>query len=389
MLLLQQPAYILAVLMLAIVLCEWLSAKKYFKQVGTAVMLILVAAILANLKIIPSSHNAPPLYEHIFTYAAPLGIFFLLLEVKLKDLKYAGLPMLSMFLLGSFTTLVGVAVSYWLIQPQTHHIHMANAVAGMYTGTYIGGSANLNAVALQYGVNKDGTLFAAINAADNIVTTPWMLATIMLPPLLQKLFPRKKVIAPALIKDREQNSIKQNSLLNSFATVHLKDISLLLAIGFGSLMISNGLSFIYPAIPSIITLTTLALIFAQLPFVQNLNGGKLMGLLLLMLFLAVIGAYCDLHALFASGNAALTLLVWVFSIVIIHAILLFTIGGLFKQDWDIISIASNANIGGSASAPVCAVSLGRTDLQLPGLLAGSIGNAIGTYLGFMIAELLK
>ena len=69
--------------------------------------------------------------------------------------------------------------------------------------------------------------------------------------------------------------------------------------------------------------------------------------------------------------------------------ILFFIGGIFKQDWDIISIASNANIGGATSAPVCANSIGRPDLQLPGLIAGSVGNAIGTYLGILVAELLK
>jgi uncharacterized membrane protein len=36
-----------------------------------------------------------------------------------------------------------------------------------------------------------------------------------------------------------------------------------------------------------------------------------------------------------------------------------------------------------------AISIGRGDLRLPGILAGSLGNAIGTYAGFVIAELLK
>jgi hypothetical protein len=33
--------------------------------------------------------------------------------------------------------------------------------------------------------------------------------------------------------------------------------------------------------------------------------------------------------------------------------------------------------------------IGRGDLRLPGILAGSLGNAIGTHAGFVIAELLK
>ncbi len=108
-----------------------------------------------------------------------------------------------------------------------------------------------------------------------------------------------------------------------------------------------------------------------------------------MLFLAVIGAYCDFWALMSAGDVAGVLLVWVTIIVFLHGAIIFGIGGLLKQDWDIIAIASNANVGGATSAPVCAASLGRPDLQLPGLLAGTIGTAVGTYLGIAVAEILK
>jgi uncharacterized membrane protein len=148
-------------------------------------------------------------------------------------------------------------------------------------------------------------------------------------------------------------------------------------------------AFYSKGVPSILVLTTLALIFAQLPFVQKLQGSRIIGFLLIMLFLAVVGAYCDFKALIDSGAVAGILLLWVTMIVFIHGLLIFSIGGLLKQDWDIVSIASNANIGGATSAPVCANSIGRPDLQLPGLLAGSVGNAIGTYLGIFVAEWLK
>lgn len=383
----QQPAYIIAVLLLLVVFSEWLAKKSFFKHIGSVLIVIIAAAILANCKIIPSSGNAPALYNQIFTYAAPLGIFFLLLEVKLKDLRLAGLPMLIMFFIGSAATITGVIIGYWIFSPQHHHIGKAYAVAGMYTGTYIGGSANLNAIALQYGVNKDGTLYAAVNAVDNILTTIWIFMTMLLPPIFQRILPRKKNTPP------EMKNLSEEELRNLVSGVKtettIADISLLLALGFGTMFISWLLTKYIPQIPSILTLTTLALLLAQIPFVQKLKGGKLMGLLLIMLFLAVIGAFCDISALLQSGEVAGILLIWDTVLISIHGIIIFTIGGLFKQDWDIVSIASNANIGGAISAPVCASSLGRPDLQLPGLLAGSIGNAIGTYLGILVAEFLK
>lgn len=377
------PVYIAAVLFLLIVFSEWLGKRKYFRPLGSALIVILAAAILANIHVIPSSRNAPALYQQIFTYVAPLAIFYLLLDVKLKYLRYAGLPMLILFISGSLFSMVGVVTGYYIIAPQ-HHMHDAFAVAGMYTGTYIGGSANLNAVGLQYGVNKDGTLYAAVNAVDNIISTLWIMVTIVLPPLLYKLFPRNRSIVA-----QHTDEAAMDELVSEKEEVTVKSISLLLAIGFGALFLSNLLSKYIPQIPSILTLTTLALVLAQLPAIQKLKGGKVMGYFLILLFLAVIGAYCDIHALTESGQLAMILLSWVTIIVLIHGILLFTIGGLFKQDWDIISIASNANIGGTATSAVLATTLGRPDLRLPAILAGSLGNAIGTYAGVLIAELLK
>jgi len=383
----QQPLYILTVLLLLILFSEWLAERKFFKHIGSVLLVIILAAISANLNIIPSSTNAPPLYDGIFHYAAPLGIFFLMLQVKLRELKLAGLPMIMMFLIGSATTIAGVIIGYEILSPQRHGIHLSYAVAGMYTGTYIGGSANLNAVAVAYGVNKDGTQFAAINAADNIITGVWMMMTLILPSIFQRYFPRKRRIA-AQFENLSDEELRTR-MLQPANNIRLKDITLLLALGFGTMFISEQITNYFNAVPSILVITTLALVFAQLPFVQRLQGTKLIGFGLVMLFLAVVGAYCDINALIRNGSVAATLLMWVVLIVFIHGALILLTGGFLKQDWDIVSIASNANIGGATSAPVCANSIGRPDLQLPGLLAGTIGNAIGTYLGVFVAEILK
>jgi uncharacterized membrane protein len=383
----REPAYLIAVLLFVVAFSEWLGKKRYFKYVGSALLVIIFGAILANLKIIPSSTNSPNLYNQIFEYAAPLGIFYLLLDVKLNDLKKAGLPMLMMFLLGSLATVAGALISYLIISPQNHQIPKAFAVAGMFTGTYTGGSANLNAVGLEYDMNKNGTLYAAINAVDNIVGSVWILLTILLPIVFQKLFPRKRNIPKGMesLSDVELRAL----MSNSDSKINILDISILIAIGFFTLFLSRLLSVYLPQVPSIITLTTIALVLAQFSFIQKLQGAKVMGLILLLLFLAVIGAFCDIEALIKSGDIAFTLLRWDITLIVIHGLILFGIGGfIFKIDWDIIGVASNANVGGAASAPVCAASLGRKDLELPGLLAGSIGTALGTYLGLWVAHIL-
>jgi uncharacterized membrane protein len=122
--------------------------------------------------------------------------------------------------------------------------------------------------------------------------------------------------------------------------------------------------------------------------VQKIPGAKLLGLFCVYLFLAVIGAFCELAALGEIGAMAGVILLFTTTIVFVHGLLIFLVGGWLKQDWALTSIASQANIGGPSSAMALAKSLGRSDLILPSILVGTLGSGLGTYLGFLVAEVL-
>jgi uncharacterized membrane protein len=375
---------ILAVLFLNIVVAEWLNTKAFFKHVGTGLMVIILTAIVANLGIIPASTPATPLYDGIFAYIAPLSIFLMLLNINLNSLKKAGKPMLIMFLIGSVATVIGTLVAMWATNGKTKIGELYYALGGMYTGTYIGGSINFNAVALHYGVSQQGTLFSAATVADNIITAIWVIATLALPQLLNKLYPRKK-----LMEISDESKAETNNYTSDTESVRPFDLAFLLLISFTGISLSAWLSSQIPQIPNILWLTTIALILAQFEIVNNLKGHKLLGLLGIYLFLAVIGAYCDVPALLKDGQLAITLMIFVSILVGIHGIIIYGMGALLKQDWDIVSIASQANVGGSASALALSRSLNRNDLTLPGILVGALGNATGTYWGILVAEFIR
>jgi uncharacterized membrane protein len=375
---------ILAVLFLNIVVAEWLNTKAFFKHVGTGLMVIILTAIVANLGIIPASTPATPLYDGIFAYIAPLSIFLMLLNINLNSLKKAGKPMLIMFLIGSIATVIGTLVAMWATNGKTKIGELYYALGGMYTGTYIGGSINFNAVALHYGVSQQGTLFSAATVADNIITAIWVIATLALPQLLNRFYPRKK-----LMDISDENKAETNNYTSDTESVRPFDLAFLLLISFTGISLSAWLSSKIPQIPSILWLTTIALILAQFKIVNNLKGHKLLGLLGVYLFLAVIGAYCDVPALLKDGQLAIILMVFVSILVGVHGLIVYGMGALLKQDWDIVSIASQANVGGSASALALSRSLNRNDLTLPGILVGALGNATGTYWGILIAEFIR
>lgn len=384
----KDPLFILAILALNIVICEWLNRHTVLRHLGTTLLVILFTAVVANLGVIPSASEGSALYNGIFSYVAPICIFFLLLGVNLGQLRTVGLPMLMMFVVGSVATAIGALVAVQVIGGASMLGADYRALAGMMTGTYTGGSINFNAIALHYNMVEKGNLYAGTVAVDNILTAIWMIATLLLPKLLQNWIPLKRELASSVMTNEEIAAIESEE-----ESIDPMQLGLLLALGAGTLWVSDIMANWMSAqfsinIPSILILTTIALVLAQLPAVQKIQGAKLLGLFCVYLFLAVIGAFCELAALGQIGALAGVILLFTTTIVLVHGVIIFAVGGWLKQDWALTSIASQANIGGPSSAMALAKSLGRSDLILPSILVGTLGSGLGTYLGFLVAEVL-
>lgn len=370
------PLFILIVLSLNIVISLWLENHTKLKSIGAALLVIVITALVANAGIIPSATLGSEVYQVIFAYVAPISIFYLLLGVNLKHLKNAGLPMLVAFGIGALGTVAGVIISFLIFSDQLGA--NANAIAGMIAGTYIGGSINFNAIALEFKMMEQGALYAAITAVDNILTALWMVATIAIPALLNRWIPNQTTI--------NKNSTEKKDHFDS-GSLNIYSLAVLLFIGLLTLLVSNKIAE-WSGIPSILILTTIALGLAQVSYFNRLEEAKILGLYLVYLFLAVIGAYCEISAMAGIGELAITVFGFLTVVVISHGMVIILAGKFLKIDWTIISVASQANIGGSSSALALAKGVNRNDLLLPAVLVGSLGNGIGTYIGFILAELL-
>ena len=375
------PLILFGILALLVVTSEWLVAHTSLRHLGTALLVIILAALIANLGIIPAASTAPPLYDGIFAYLAPVAIFFLLLEVNLRDVKRAGLPMLLVFCLGAVGTVVGVVVASIAVDSERSFGDLYYAINGMFTGTFIGGSLNFNAIALNYDVTKAGQLYAGAVVVDNIYSMVWMLVTLAIP----KIF-----MAVKQVSHQGQATSLPVELTTDEDIVSPWDLAVLMTLGCGALAFSNfsanwllgqGIN-----LPMIIILSTIALLLAQLPAIGALRGSRTIGLFGVYLFLAVIGAYAEFSALGNIGNLAYSLVLFVGIILTIHGVIIFGVGRLFKQDWELLAIASQANIGGQTTAIALCRTFNRPDLFLPAILIGSLGNGVGTYVGFLVAE---
>ena len=383
--------FILAVLSSVIVVTEWAVRRTWLKHVGTALLVIVATAVIANLGLLPTTSTEAhpvPAYDAIFGTVAPLAIVWLLLKVNLRDILKAGIPIISLFLIGSLGTVAGVLVGMWVVDGPERIGPMYHALGGMFTGTYTGGSVNFNAIAIEYDMMREAVLFGGAAAVDSIMTTIWMAATIALPRVLRPLWAGRMRGADGAVVSREVDlGVEEDT-----ESIHPVDLALVLAIGFGTLWASNGLAAWSAeagfAVPSIIILTIIALLLAQIPAVTNLAGSRTLGLFAVYLFLCVIGAFCDIRALAEIGSLGLTLLVFTSVLVFVHGMVAFGAAWLLRMDVDIAAVASQANVGGGTSALALARSLGRGDLVLPAVLIGSLGTAVGTFLGFLVARTL-
>ena len=111
-----------------------------------------------------------------------------------------------------------------------------------------------------------------------------------------------------------------------------------------------------------------------------------LGNYLVLLFLASNGAQSVVANIVRVGPS-----VFYFACVTVacHGLVLFGFGRLLKMDLGTLAVASQANVGGAASAMAMASARGYGDRLLPGVAVGLFGYAVGNYLGFAVAALMQ
>lgn len=389
--------FIVAVLAANVALSEWLARRTWFRHLGSALLVIAITAIVANAGLIPTYSPEIGVYDKLLGPVGQLAIFWLLLRVNLRDVWKAGGPMVLMFLVGALGTMLGVLAGLALLGGGSAFGELTWALGGMFVGTYIGGSINFNAIALEYGVLRDGVLYTGAAAVDSAYTAVWMALTVALPRLLNR-GRRARLHAPEpAAADAEEAE-----------SVTALDGAVLLALGcagvWGSGVLHDWLDRTWQVrVPTVLLLTTLALVLAQSRLIQRLRGIRVLGWLSVMVFLATIGTLCDVGSVRQLGPLGVRLIGFVGVLLAVHGSVVFTVARLLRLDPALAAVASQANIGGSTSAlalahspgapgPCAAGHPGRSVGERPGDLPGLLGrgaSAIGLNRGMSVAKLFS
>ncbi len=132
---------------------------------------------------------------------------------------------------------------------------------------------------------------------------------------------------------------------------------------------------------TILIVTSVSLLLSLTP-VRKLEeaGASKIGNFALYVLLASIGARANLNAVTQAPVFLLLGVTWI----LIHGLVLLLGGYFLKAPLGLIATASQANIGGTISAPIVGATFSG-ELAGLGLLMAIFGNLIGTYAGLATA----
>lgn len=369
------PLAVLVTLAFVVVVALWLEANvQPFTALGAGLVAILLSMVLSNAGLLV---GASPTYAWLSSWGVSLAVALILLRVDVGSVLAAGPRMLAAFGIGAVSTATGAIVGALLfassVGPETWKL------AGQFTGTYTGGGMNFAALGRAFETSTD--MFSAAVAADVALTAVWMAICLSVPLLLgyRPDASAKSANAPA---GSEPDTLEQ-ALTSSVRPLPLIDLAATMAIAVGAVWLSGRIAAVVPALPEVLWLSTIMLLVAQVPAVKRLTGSALLGNYLLLMFLAANGAQSVIANIFRVGPAVFW---FALTTVTVHGIGLFGFGRLLGIDAATLAVASQANVGGPASAVALASARGYGDRLLPGVAVGLLGYAVGNYTGVAVAS---
>ncbi len=359
-----------------------------FQYVPPLLFIYATPVFLNNLDIIPSSS---PVYSGLSSFALPVFIVLMLIKVNVPAaVRVMGKGVLVM-LMGTAGVVVGAVVAYVIV----HRWLAPDAWKGFgaLAGSWIGGTGNMAATSEMIGTPPEQFGLAVL--ADNVIYIVWL-------PLLlaSKNFADRFNAWAKVPQDRIRMMESAAALVEKEEeTPAMRDYLYLAAIAIGVTWVSSTLaSVIYEALadpsstgPAIMTestwrillITTISLSLSVTPASQLPNATAL-GTAMIYVFVAGMGARASVEGFGQAPAFLLGAFIWI----AIHGAFCLAGARLFRVDVHSAAIASAANIGAAASAPIVAA-FHRPSLVPVSILMALIGYALGNYLAPLAAHMAR
>ena len=376
-------AYLAAVVALVFQVARWPALRPLFDRLPALVWTYFLPMLSTTAGILPAES---PVYRAIARYLLPASLSLLLLSSELKAIARLGRTALLVMTAGMAGVMLGGIAGFLALRPWLPPD--AWKAVGALVATWIGGSANLVAVANALDLSPE--LQGVLIIVDTVVAYTWMGFLISFA-ARQEAFDRWNKadraavegvgarLASVVGKETRPPTVADMTLMVGLAVVLtaacLRIGTLLPPVG----QVLNAFSW------AIILLTTAALLLSLTPLARlEQVGASTVGYAGFYLLLASVGAQGDLRKVLSHPQFVLLGVI----VIAVHAVFLFAALRLLRAPLFFLGAASQACVGGYSSAPLVAA-IYHPAMAPVGLLLAVLGNVVGTYLGLAVAQVLS
>ena len=351
-------------------LLESKTSLKVFKLIPAIVFVYGATMLFASLGLFESNAEINAIYKTTKTNLLPAMLFLMLLQIDLRHFFKLGKSLIIAYALA----VISIAFAFIVVAISFKFTPDMSGAFGALAGSWMGGTANMIAVGTALDVSEEAFAYALV--VDSVNYTLWVMLLLFLVPF-------------ASYFNKFTHSSENLSYLgdigcacNMGAKRYWLLILLSLVVSFLAQYLSTFFTFL-SATTTVVLLATLFGILGSFTKLRDLNGSSEVATSMLYIIIALIGSKAVIESFSGLGVYVLA----GFVILVIHAIIMIIGAKIFKLDLFSVAVASLANIGGVASAPILAATYNKSLVSV-GVLMAIMGYLIGTFGGLVVGNVL-
>ncbi|RYU96204.1 DUF819 family protein [Emticicia agri] len=372
----------------------------FYKIIPPILLCFFIPGLLSSFNIISATQSQ--LDETASRFLLPTCLVFFTLGIDFQAIRRLGGKALFVFLIGAVGVMVGGPLALWIgksIDPGFLNRNGEEVWRGLATiaGSWTGGNANQ--LALKEIFQPSPNVFAQTSVIDILFAELWLGLLLYFVGKADQI--DKKMKADSSVIEEIRIKVEHNSKKEK--NPDFQELIILLAVGFGITAVSHLLAdliapFIeknYPVLKAyslasksfwIVTIASSSGLILSTTTARNLErfGATKFGTLFLYILIATIGMQLHIFDAFQNPTLFVVGLIWILT----HAIFTLIAARVVRAPFFFTAVGSQANVGGVASASVVAAAF-HPSLAPIGVLLAILGNAIGTYCGYLTGLIMQ
>lgn len=353
---------------------------RFFKYIPGFVLLYIGAALLNTAGFFGDSESIDTTGSAVKNALLPAMILLFLFKCDLRKIIKLGPKLLLTYFATAISIVIGFIVAFLIfkngLDPE------AWKALGALSGSWTGGSANMVAVQGILGVPED--VFGYVLIVDTVLYSAWLLIMFGSVSFSDKFNRWTKADASYLDVHAADDDAKQ-------APMDLASLMTVLTFSLFFSAFANWLGGLLPELGTVVNASTwtilivsvVGLVVAATPLGKTAGSSEVASIMLFVI-IGIIASGSD----FTSLTAAPLYLLAGVVVLVVHLGIMTVYAKTTRTELFSLAVASTANIGGVASAPVVAGAFSR-QLVPVGVLFALMGAFLGTFVGLLVSQILS